>query len=201
MSGLFSNGYFDAVVSRLQNPAMLSGLGARGVSLVQKNIRDGDWQENAPLTKELKGGNPKPLMDEGHLVASMQYRVEENKRTVVYTIRPGANVVHNGGIIRPVNTKYLAIPASRETKKLMGIYGLTPRTCIEGMKKANYTVFFRTGVVLYLPPNAKKGTKAKALFILKTSVTLPARLYMRLPQDSLEILASYLLRFAAKMEA
>ncbi len=200
MSGLFSNGYFDAVAKRLQDPAMLSGLGARAVSQVQKNIRDGDWQENAPLTKELKGGHPRPLMDEGPLVTSMQHRVEENRRSVVYTIRPGANVVHDGGVIRPVRTKYLAIPASRETKRLMGIYGLTPRACIEGMKKVNYTVFFRPGAVLYLPPGAKKETQAKILFLLKTSVTLPARPYMRLPQASLEILASYLLRFAAKME-
>jgi hypothetical protein len=68
------------------------------------------------------------------------------------------------------------------------------------MRKANYRVFFGHGVVLYLPPNATKGT-AKVLFLLKSSVTIPSRPYMRLPKASLEILAHSLLQFAAKMEA
>jgi len=192
------------MASRLQDPDLLSGLGTRAVSLVQKNIRDGDWEPNAPLTRAIKG-SAKPLMDAGHLVASITYRVEGN-RVIVWTSRPGADVVHSGGMIRATKSKFLTIPANRNTRRLMESYGLTPRTCIEGMRKAGFNVFFRqskggqSGVVMYLPPKVRKNTKPIVLFILKKEVTIPARPFLRLPNDSLAILAQYALRFAAKLE-
>lgn len=204
-SGLTSNGYFEAVADRLRDPAMLSGLGARATSLVQKNIRDGNWTPNAPLTRAVKGGNPKPLMDEGHLVASITSRVE-SPRVIVWTNRPGANTVHDGGTIRATKSRFLTIPANRKAKQLMGSYGLTPRTCIEGMRQSGYNVFFRqakggqSGAVLYLPPNAKKNAVPNVLFVLKKEVIVPARPFMRLPEESLSILARYLLGYAARME-
>ncbi len=204
-SGIVSNGYLTTVTERLQDSRMLSGLGARAVSLVQKNIRDGDWTPNAPLTRAIKGGTPKPLMDEGHLVASIDYRVE-GSTVIAGTNRPGSNVIHDGGTLKPVSTKFLAIPAGRATKTLMGVYGLTARACIEGMKNAGFTVFFRqskggqSGAVLYLAPKAKEGTEPEILFVLKTEVVIPARYFLRLPEESLAMLSRYLLGFAARME-
>jgi len=205
MTGLVSNGYFEAVAQRLQDPELLSGLGARATSLVQKNIRDGNWTPNSPLTRANKSAGAKPLMDEGHLIASIDYRID-GKSVVTGTNRPGANIIHDGGTLKPVTTKFLTIPAGRATKTLMGSYGLTPRACIEGMEKAGYTVFFRqskggqSGAVLYLPPGAKKETEPEILFVLKKEVVVPARYYLRLPQESLAILSQYVLGFAAKME-
>lgn len=205
MSGLISNGTFQTMSQRLQESGLLDGLGARATSLVQKNIRDGDWEPNAPLTRAIKGAGAKPLMDDGHLLASITYRVE-GSRAIVWTARPGANIVHSGGKIRATKSKFLTIPAGRKTRSLMGSYGLTPRACIEGMRKAGFDVFFRqergggSGMILYLPPKAKKGTKPTVLFILKKEVTIPARPFLRLPKESLAILARYVLKFAAKLE-
>lgn len=205
MSGLYSNGTFQAMASRLQDPRLLSGLGARAVSLVQKNIRDGAWEPNAPLTRAIKGPGAKPLMDEGHLVASITYRVEGNK-VIVWTARPGADIVHSGGTIRATKAKFLTIPAGRNTRRLMESYGLTPRACIEGMRKAGFDVFFRqtkggkAGAVLYLPANAKKDAQPEVLFILKKEVKVPARPFLRLPVESLATLGRYVLKAAAKLE-
>jgi len=203
--GLVSNGTFLAMAQRLQEPGLLDGLGARATSLVQKNIHDGDWEPNAPLTRAIKGAGAKPLMDDGHLVASIAYRVEGDK-VVVWTARPGANIVHSGGKIRATKSKFLTIPAGRKTRSWMESYGLTPRACIEGMRKAGFDVFFRqatggnSGGILYLPPKAKKGTKPAVLFILKKEVTIPARPFLRLPKESLVILARYVLKADAKLE-
>lgn len=205
MSGLYSNGTFQAMAERLRDPRLLSGLGARAASMVQKNIRDGAWEPNAPLTRAIKGSGAKPLMDEGHLVASIAYRVDGSK-VIVWTARPGADIVHSGGTIRATKSKFLTIPAGRATRRLMESYGLTPRACIEGMRKAGFDVFFRqekggkSGGVLYLPPNAKKNTKPTVLFILKKEVKVPARPFLRLPDESLAVLSRYLLRAAAKLE-
>ena len=205
MNGLHSNGTFYAMATRLQDPRLLSGLGARAVSLVQKNIRDGAWEPNAPLTRAIKGQGAKPLMDAGHLVSSITYRVEGNK-LIVWTARPGADIAHSGGTIRATKSKFLTIPAGRATRRLMESYGLTPRACIEGMRKAGFDVFFRqekggkSGGVLYLPPNAKKNTQPELLFILKKEVKVPARPFLRLPDESLAVLSRYLLRAAAKLE-
>lgn len=204
MSGLYSNGTFQAMAQRLRDPALLSGLGARAASLVQKNIRDGAWEPNAPLTRAIKG-SAKPLMDAGHLVASIAFRAE-GSRVIVWTARPGADIVHSGGTLRATKSKFLTIPANRTTRRLMESYGLTPRACIEGMRNAGFDVFFRqakgdqSGVIMYLPPKAKKNAKPTVLFILKKVVTIPARPFLRLPTESLAILARYALRFAATLE-
>ncbi len=177
----------DALGRRMTDPALLDDLGSVGVGLVQKNISNGNWTPNAPLTQAVKQNN-KPLRDKGQLLASIAYRVEPDK-AVIGTIHPAAEILHNGGVIRPKSARYLTIPANAEARAFMRRFGATPRKCIEGMKSAGYSIWFvfgKGGKWVF----AKKGAKGKLhlLFLLKTSVTIPARPFMELPPEYVEII-------------
>lgn len=172
----------DALGRRIQDPHLLSTLASIAASQVQKNIASGHWAPNAALTTELKG-NALPLRDKGHLLASITSGVEGDKGIVGTNLRQ-ARILHDGGVITPKRTRFLAIPANSGTRAFMRQYGATPRACIEGMKSAGYSIYFAKNVVM-----AKKGKgRPHALFILKRSVTIPARQFMRLGRESVKII-------------
>lgn len=167
----------------MADPELLDLLGSAAEGLVVKNIKTGSWAANAPLTQNVKG-NSKPLQDRGQLLGSITHRVEGDK-SVVGTNHVAARLLHYGGEVRAKNTKFLAIPAGRETRTFMRQYGLTPRACIEGMKSAGYQVWVAKSVVM-----VRKGKtgKPRALFFLRRSVTVPARAFMTLGDQGRAVL-------------
>jgi phage gpG-like protein len=171
----------DALGRRMKDPYLLSILGAIAASQVQKNIIKGPWAPNAPLTREVKGSSL-PLRDRGQLLASITSGTE-NDKAVVGTNHPAARILHYGGTIVPKNTQFLAVPTG-DARAFMRIYGATPRACIENMEAAGYS-FFYGGPVLCA--RLGKG-RIHALFIMKKSVTIPARPYMTLPPESVKVL-------------
>lgn len=173
----------DAIGRRISDPALLDVLGSAAEGLVIKNIKTGSWAANSALTQEVKG-NAKPLQDSGRFLASIAHRVEGDK-AVVGSTHVAARILHYGGTIRPKAAKNLAIPASHDTRTFMRMYGLTPRTCIEGMKNAGYKIWISGACIM-----AQKGKtgKPRALFILRKSITIQARHYMTLGVEGREIL-------------
>jgi phage gpG-like protein len=173
----------DAIGRRMADPELLDVLGAGAESQVIKNIKTGNWAANAPLTQAVKG-NSKPLQDSGSLMATIAHRVEAGK-AIVGTTHIAARLLHYGGEVTAKRTKFLAIPAGRETRTFMRQYGLTPRACIEGMKAAGYSIWFAKNVLM-----ARKGKngKPRALFILKRSVHVPARPFMTLGPEGRAVL-------------
>jgi len=173
----------DALGRRMGDPALVDLVGSAAVAQVQKNVERGPWAPNAALTQAVKG-NAIPLRDSGALLASFHHRVERDA-AIIGTTHVAAEMLHNGGTITPKRTRFLAIPAGRETRAFMRQYGLTPRACIEGMKAAGYAVWVSKSTVL-----ARKGKtgKVRALFFLRRSVEIPARPFFRLPETSVRIL-------------
>jgi hypothetical protein len=55
--------------------AALGQLGLLGVSLVQREIRDGHFTPNAPSTIARKGSD-KPLVDSGQLIGGISFKIE-----------------------------------------------------------------------------------------------------------------------------
>lgn len=161
-----------------------------GLSAIQKNIENGIKPDNAPLTKAVKQGN-NTLRDIGTLRSSLTARSTETEAIV------GTNVsyahIHNpedgrtATVIRPKNTKFLCLPASFETRKLLRKNGWSVRGVISGLEKEGVAVYrpykrgskIRANVIMA----KKKGENAFALFILKKSITIPARPFMFLPND------------------
>jgi len=173
----------DALEESITDAALYDLIGSLGVSLVQKNIEQGSWAPNSPITQDYKGGS-KPLRDTGAFLASIAYRIEPGK-AIIGSNHRAAKILHDGGQIVPTRAKYLAIPLGAETRRFMRAYGHTPRSCIEGMKAAGYKVWIAKGVIL-----AQKGTRGRvrALFVLKRRVTIPARPFLRLPKESIRVL-------------
>jgi len=177
----------DILAKRLQDSGLLDGLGNRAVSLVQKNIEQGPWAQNAPLTAAIKQGN-KPLRDRGQLLASITYRAEPGK-VVVGTNHPAAEILHNGGVVRPIRSKALAIPAGPWVRSLMRGTDLSPRVMLDQLKGSGWSIWRQGNVIM----GQKKGGKnSMPLFILRTAVTIPARPFMRLPPESVAQLEEYL---------
>lgn len=173
----------DALERRLNDPSVLEVIGAMGVSLVQKNIRDGNWTPNSPLTVAFKGSN-RPLMDRGQLLAGVSKTIGTGE-VIISVKHPAARILHDGGEIRPTSSRYLAVPAGARTRAFMRSYGATPRACITGMKGAGYTFWYQGPVLM-----TRKGKKGEPhpLFIMKRSVKIPARPYTSLPSESIELL-------------
>jgi phage gpG-like protein len=97
-----------------------------------------------------------------------------------------AAVVQRGGTIR-AKGKGLWIPAGPETRKMMK--GLRPGELIQKMKSAGWK-FYKKGRVFCVYRKTKSGKgEEKALFIIKDSVTVPARPFLHIDQaDELYIL-------------
>jgi len=173
----------DRIGRRIRDPQLLDLLGSTATSQVQKNIVTGGWAPNAALTQAVKQ-NAMPLRDSGGLLTSFRHRIEGDV-AIVGTNLPYAEIAHNGGTITPKRSKFLAIPLGRETRAFMRQYGLTPRACLEGMKAAGYSIWFAKSVIM-----AKKGKtgRPRALFLLRRSVTIPARPFFRLPAESISVL-------------
>ncbi len=175
----------DALGRRMRDPYLLSMLASIAVSQVQKNIQKGSWTPNAALTTSVKGSSL-PLRDRGQLLSSFFPGIADDK-AIVGTNHIAARILHDGGTITPKRTRFLAVPAGGQTRAFMRQYGATPRACIEGMKAAGYSIFF-SGPVLMAK---KKEERAYALFIMKRSVKIPARPFMKLPPESVRVLEKF----------
>lgn len=129
---------------------------------------------NAPLTQEVKQGN-RTLRDNGQLVSSI---APQNGQTwaAAQTNLKYAKIQQEGGTISGKG-KGLWIPASSKTRSLMRRYNAQmPGELIQSMKGDGYS-FFRTGKVFCA---RKKNGEPFALFIIKQSVTIPARPFMHI---------------------
>lgn len=173
----------NALEKNINNPELLNTIAVLADSLVQKNITNGSWAQNSSLTQSVKLNN-KPLRDKGLLLTSITHRVLFGS-IIVGSNHPAAEILNNGGVITPKNSKALAVPAGPQTMAFMRTYGLTPKACIEGMKATGYVFWYAKNVLM-----TQKGKRGKphALFIMRKSITIPARPFMQLPPESIKIL-------------
>lgn len=166
-------------------------IGAYLVSSTQRKIRSGIGPANAPLTVAVKR-NDKTLRDRGQLMASFSHREDEEK-VVVGTNHIAAKTLQYGKTIR-AKGKWLWIPANSHTRSWQRKYGFGPGDVMKGIKSDGYKTWIQSrnsssGVVL-----AKKGKRGKVwvVFILKKSVTIPARPFLYLDETDIKVIRSYL---------
>lgn len=91
---------------------------------------------------------------------------------------PYADIHETGGIVKPRNSKYLAIPLPAALTAA-GVLKKRPRdysdTFVRKSKGGNLMIFQKVG---------QRG-KIRALFVLKKSVTIPARKYMTITAEAM----------------
>ena len=167
-------------------------IGSYVTSSTQRKIKTGIVPSNAPLTVAIKG-NDKTLRDRGQLMASITARSDESK-VVVGTNHIAAKTMQYGQTIR-AKGKWLWIPAGRQTRTWQRRYGFAPGEVMKGLKTDGYNTWVQSkkgsssGVVM-----AKKGKRGKLwiVFILKKSVTIPARPFLFLDDTDRQVITGFL---------
>jgi hypothetical protein len=91
-----------------------------------------------------------------------------------------ANILETGGTIRPVNKQWLTIPTDY-AKTSSGVPRFTAQELRRGAGGYNGSVIIDGIIYGYI--GQKKQTKLVPLFILKKSVTIPAKSYMAITVD------------------
>lgn len=103
------------------------------------------------------------LVDRGHLLRSIKYRIDGDAVVISAGAAnvPYARIHHEGGIIRPKNAKYLAIP-------------LTPQAKLYRPRDYPGDTFIKKGIIFL----KLEGGQIQPLYVLKKQVEIPARRYM-----------------------
>ena len=137
---------------------MLQGIGVLIVRQIKRRINS-----NAVTPQTRKAGTT--LVKRGHLRNSIKYRVDGNS-VVISAGGPGvpyAKIHHTGGIIRPKNAQYLAIP-------------LNPEAALYRPRQYPGRTFIAKGIIF----KQVDGGAPIAMWALKKQVEIPARRYMYL---------------------
>jgi phage gpG-like protein len=153
-------------------------------SRADRRIKEDVPPPNSPLTARVKQGNL-TLRDSGALMRSIAAHAGDLWADASSKLKY-ARMVQEGGTIR-AKGKGLWIPAGPETRRLMK--GLRPGELIQKMKSAGWK-FYKKGRLFCAYRKGTSGKREeKALFIVKDSVTLPARPFLHIDQtDELYIL-------------
>ncbi|AEC02036.1 phage virion morphogenesis protein [Parasphaerochaeta coccoides] len=147
------------------------------VSSTLRKINGGIRPTNAPLTVAIKQGS-RTLRDRGQLMSSISSRVEGDA-AIIGTNHPGARLNHFGGTIHPKKGKWLWIPAGGRTRRLQRRYGFSATHIISGLKRDGYKVWMASRKKTSGAFMAQKGRgNPFVVFILKKSVTIPARPFL-----------------------
>jgi phage gpG-like protein len=155
-------------------------------SSADRKIRSGVPPANAPLTAAVKRGD-RTLRDSN----SMARSVAPHSGALwadASTNAKQARLLQEGGTVTAKRARALFIPAGPLTRSLMKQHGvLTPAALIKAMKAAGYDGFYTPLSKVYCMykkgkalkrGRTGKGGKPFALFIVRRSVTLPARPFL-----------------------
>lgn len=159
-----------------------------------RKINRGISPDNAPLTQAVKRGS-KTLRDSNNLASSIAPHngpLWADASTNAMETRI-LRILQEGGTIKSKG-KGLWIPAGYRTRQLMRVFNATgPGDLIQKMKDAGYQTFFTPLSKVFCAQKGKRG-KPFALFLVKSSVRIPARPFLYIDaQDE-----KYLVNFVRK---
>lgn len=158
--------------------ASLPAIRVAGVSGVKRHFMRQEAPDGTPwppLEYPRPNGGSKLLRDKGLLYGSIQGRITERGIELVAS-HPGANVHQFGATIRAKQGKYLAIPVTKEAKQV-GSPGKNK------FPRRLFVIAPANSQNLYL---AEAGTSGVVIhYILRESVTVPARPFMGFSEETL----------------
>jgi phage gpG-like protein len=151
---------------------LLSSLGILITRDIKRRIREGRI-----IPKSKSSGTT--LVKSGKLANSISH-VVSGEQLIVGTNLKYARIHHEGGIIRPLSAKYLAIP-------------LTPEAATKKPREYQNT-FIQKSVIFRDLGNGE----IEALYVLKKQVTIPARPYMNITDDTWERMRQMTMEYIEK---
>jgi phage gpG-like protein len=158
-------------------------------SSADRKIKNGVPPPNSPLTARVKRGD-QTLRDSGALARSIAPHSGELWADASTPLKQ-AKILQRGGTVR-AKGRGLWIPAGPETRQLMKRYGAKrPGALIEALKAEGYGFFYtplsrvfcayKKGKTLKSGNTGKAG-KPFALFVVRSSTTIPARPFLYIDQ-------------------
>jgi len=159
---------------------------------VERIKQDELGQENAPVTKAVKGegGAPAPpLQDSGLFVGNITKR-STDEMAATGSNAPQASILQTGGTIEAQDADKLAFPAEPENKPdnpphvraLQRRYGFDYEDLITGMREDGWEVWFLENAVMANKPATDDD--AFPILIRKESVEIPAYRPFRLTDQN-----------------
>jgi len=145
-------------------------VGTTVVERIRKRLREN--RVKPPTSKS--GGTT--LIGSGRLKNSIHYQIQGVKIPIGTNLRY-ARIQHEGGVITPKNAKFLAIPMTAAAR------AKSPRDFED--------TFIRKGVIF----RKLDDGKVEALYVLKKSVTIPARPYMFIDATDLAVIKQRLYNY------
>jgi phage gpG-like protein len=170
-------------------PETMSRAAAYLRSSADRKIKSGVPPPNSPLTARVKRGNL-TLRDFGTLARSIAPHSGELWADASTPLKQ-AKILQRGGAIR-AKGRGLWIPAGPETRRLMKQYGAgSPGALIKALKAEGYDGFYTPLTRVYCMykkgktlknGSAGKAGKPFALFVVRSSVVIPARPFLHIDQ-------------------
>lgn len=168
LSARLQSGKFEPVMRKISKYLVSSAV---------KKIDRGIKPENAPLTQAVKQGN-QTLRDRGQLMASIAPQNGKNWAAAQTNLKY-ARIQQKGGTITG-KKKGLWLPAGSRTRTLSTQYNAqNAGELIASMRNAGFS-FYRVKNIFYA--KSKKG-KPFPLFVIKQSVTIPARPFLYIDEQ------------------
>lgn len=133
----------------------------------------------APLKFPRPNGGSKPLLDTGLLMGSLNATFDGDTLTLRAN-GPGAAAHNFGATIRPVNAKFLAIPVTREARKVTGPRAF-PRDLFFIKRKAG-----PGGSLAERVAKGKKKGQVLVHYLLRDHVEVPRREFLGFSRETLE---------------
>jgi phage gpG-like protein len=158
----------------------LPAIRVRAVSGVKKHFVRQEGPDGVPwpaMKSPRPDGGNKLLRDKGLLFGSVAGRVTD-RGIEVFASHPAANVHQFGATITAKRGKYLAIPVTKEAKRIG-----SPR--LNKFPRPLFVMHARNGLGLYLAERLQDGTLV-VHYILRRSVTVPARPFIGFSAETLE---------------
>jgi phage gpG-like protein len=136
------------------------------VRFVKQSFPKTSWFQPAPV-----GGPPGTVT--GNLRRSITATPAKNGRAIVGTNARYARIHENGGVLKPTNKKYLTIPVSVAAAKMRANTKDLRTQALTFRKGPN------RGVAFLFRTTKGKNARSELMFVLKRSVRMPARPFLR----------------------
>ena len=176
--GRFLDGIPEKIGEAIRDTA--EELEVLAVSGMRRSLNAGESPDGTPLqplTFPRPQGGSKPLLNRGQLAASMSASVSESE-IALRANAPGARIQQFGGTIVPTRAKALAIPLTVEAVRA-GSARNFPRPLFVLKKKDG-----GPGGALAEAVGQGKNKSVRVHYLLRMSVTIPARPYLGVSDDT-----------------
>lgn len=179
-----------------------SALAPVAVGMVQDNMTNGNYADNAPLTKSLKNEGSRPLINTGETRASITFKLVGDG-FVIGTNKKYAPILNAGGTITAKNARMLMLPATKDVKKRMDAWGV--KQTLSWLENSGWKLFWRPGALIGQAPKGarafgkpislklkgKAKQKRHSFYLIcyrKKSINIPKREFMQITTEQMKTL-------------